>query len=354
MNAQTNSPPIANPNGPYYVSLNGNVVLNGSGSYDPDKEDRIVEYAWDLNADGFFDVFFNVAEINLIWHNVEDLVCKGHCRQGIEYPIILKVVDSFGEVGTGKTTLSVYLPGDVDADEKVNIFDLARVGKCFKTSPIGDCKNADLNRDGKIDIRDLATVGKSFGSTWKVMYTCCLGYLDETCFSATIEDCRAHGDAVMECIPFEFDHKAPPGAAVNLTPINRTQHEGWLKNLTDAVKNTSIPSKTYVPGSYDCDDFADDLERNLTAMGYNATYTVYWWDNGERAHAITDVRGPDGTIVFIEPQTGKIVDLDFDKDGKVEAKENEHSEDYNPTDNGKDIEIYDDAATATAKGCPRD
>jgi len=57
------------------------------------------------------------------------------------------------------------LEGDVNKDGKVDIFDLARVGKAFGTKP-GDLywdSDADLNRDEKIDIIDLATVGLHYG-----------------------------------------------------------------------------------------------------------------------------------------------------------------------------------------------
>lgn len=57
------------------------------------------------------------------------------------------------------------LPGDVNGDCIVNIFDLASVGKAYGSSA-GDSnwnENADLNGDGVINIFDLATVGVNYG-----------------------------------------------------------------------------------------------------------------------------------------------------------------------------------------------
>jgi hypothetical protein len=59
----------------------------------------------------------------------------------------------------------IVLTGDVNGDCKVDIFDLAIVGKAYGTfhGQNGYDHNADLNSDGKIDIFDLAIVGKNYG-----------------------------------------------------------------------------------------------------------------------------------------------------------------------------------------------
>lgn len=57
------------------------------------------------------------------------------------------------------------LRGDVNLDDKVDIFDLASVGLSYGTKP-GDQywnENADLNNDKEINIFDLATVGLNYG-----------------------------------------------------------------------------------------------------------------------------------------------------------------------------------------------
>ena len=49
----TNSPPVADADGPYSTPEGTNIELNGSGSTDPDND--ITTYAWDLDGDGACD-----------------------------------------------------------------------------------------------------------------------------------------------------------------------------------------------------------------------------------------------------------------------------------------------------------
>ncbi len=59
------------------------------------------------------------------------------------------------------------LPGDVDGNCVVNIFDLAAVGLCYGCSSTqecwSNCEQADVKPDGVINIFDLATVGINYG-----------------------------------------------------------------------------------------------------------------------------------------------------------------------------------------------
>lgn len=53
-----NHPPVAVPGGPYTACVGDTIRLDGCASYDPDAActgDSIVEYCWDLDADGDFD-----------------------------------------------------------------------------------------------------------------------------------------------------------------------------------------------------------------------------------------------------------------------------------------------------------
>lgn len=167
--------------------------------------------------------------------------------------------------------------------------------------------------------------------------------------------------AVQNCIPFETRQDPPPGNITNFVPTNRTQHAGFVANVTRDVGASNISSRVYNATSYDCDDFADDLEQWLQNLGYDATYTYFikYKDNigtPDYAHSVTDVHAPDGSLIFIEPQTGQIIDLDFDGDGKVGARKNQdpYKHGYHPTDDNAKISIYDSAAKAGAAGAPRD
>ena len=142
--------------------------------------------------------------------------------------------------------------------------------------------------------------------------------------------------------------------------VNQTSATGeqgaWLEKLKKAVAETGIPDNVYVKDTYDCDDFAGDLEIKLTALGYDATFTVYWCKekNGTyTAHALTDVHALDGTVVWIEPQTGKVADLDFDGDGTVETSTT-HGSHRKATDGNCRIEFYDSRAAAETAGVVMD
>jgi len=96
------------------------------------------------------------------------------------------------------------------------------------------------------------------------------------------------------------------------------------KNITDLKKDlaaNNISEKAWVPGTYDCDDFARDLEDDLEALGYNVTIKlVYWWAwNGTawvwNGHAVVNVHLDGGVVVTIEPQNDQDVTAVYDGDG---------------------------------------
>ena len=59
------------------------------------------------------------------------------------------------------------LNGDVNGDCKVDIFDLAIIGMCYRCeegqSCWNNCQRADLNNDGIVNIFDLSIVGMNYG-----------------------------------------------------------------------------------------------------------------------------------------------------------------------------------------------
>jgi carbonic anhydrase/acetyltransferase-like protein (isoleucine patch superfamily) len=157
----------------------------------------------------------------------------------------------------------------------------------------------------------------------------------------------------------------PPAGLTNLQ--NDVNNAGGTTNYAGGLTNR-IKDREYVTDTYDCDDFAGDMEKALQALGYDATFTVYWrtvlnpkwrwWMDEEKtpkyitiAHALTDVHTDEG-IVWIEPQTGKVgVDLDFDGDGKTEYDTKHPGE--NTDDDGR-IEVYDSRAAAEKAGVVMD
>lgn len=116
IDVEPNIPPVADPNGPYYVELGGGIELDGSGSYDPDFPlDEIVSYEWDLNIDSFFDVSMIESHFYLPWDDTVEPdilndVCGGSCVIGNPYPITLRVTDSHGDYSEADTTITVHEP----------------------------------------------------------------------------------------------------------------------------------------------------------------------------------------------------------------------------------------------------
>ena len=231
--------------------------------------------------------------------------------------------------------------------------------------------NADRDNDGISDRRDNCLyvqnpdqddtnrnkIGDACDPDFEnAIITCCLGENlanDHECFQTSIQQCEQLDGAVMECLTPERG-KTKIGEAVNITVTNATTQAEWLQNLTRAVNSTNVSNQGYRAGHI-CHHFSDELERNLTTLGYNATFTAFWcYDNAGntiRNHAVTDVHAPDGSIVFIEPQNGKIINMDFDGDGIIEVRTH-HEGRKILTDDNCEIEVYDNKASAQAAGVP--
>lgn len=90
----TNNPPIADADGPYTGQLGQSITLDGSGSFDPDPNDSIISYEWDLDNDGQYNdatgtnPSFNCAAVGL-------------------HTIGLRVTDTHGVADTDASTVEV-------------------------------------------------------------------------------------------------------------------------------------------------------------------------------------------------------------------------------------------------------
>ena len=167
--------------------------------------------------------------------------------------------------------------------------------------------------------------------------------------------------AVQECIPNDIGVDPAPSNRVALNQSTVSANSSFMANLTRSINLSNITTRAYNATTYDCDDFADDLEQWLQTQGYNATFTQFVKYAGvnssviDYVHAVIDVHLPDGSIIWIEPQTGKVIDLDFDGDGNVGANVNQpYRNGHHPTDDNAKIYVYESAATAAANGAPRD
>jgi hypothetical protein len=91
-----NDPPVADANGPYVTSLGSSVLLNASGSYDPDG-DGIIKYEWDVDNDGTYDISTNSPTYLYTW--------TGEPLPGT---VTLQVTDLLGATDTDTTTITTF------------------------------------------------------------------------------------------------------------------------------------------------------------------------------------------------------------------------------------------------------
>ena len=99
-----NLPPVADAGGPYMIDEGSPLVLNASGSTDPNGNETIVSFAWDLDNDGQFD---DATGVNPTITSAQ-LTALGLPRNGpSSFPIALRVTDDGGLSAEDTATVSV-------------------------------------------------------------------------------------------------------------------------------------------------------------------------------------------------------------------------------------------------------
>jgi len=103
--------PLAETGGPYFVEVNSNLTLDSTASSDPDipAGDKITEFLWNLDGDDVFDV--SGETVVLSWEEIELAICDGPgtCEEGREYPITLRITDSFDVWSEAGTTVTFFV-----------------------------------------------------------------------------------------------------------------------------------------------------------------------------------------------------------------------------------------------------
>jgi hypothetical protein len=90
-------PPIARISAPKYIKAGDDMLVNGSGSYDPDG--YITDYAWGTQGS---QVGIGNTPKGYVWYTREDV--------GQTFPISLTVVDNDGQIGSTSTEVTVIEP----------------------------------------------------------------------------------------------------------------------------------------------------------------------------------------------------------------------------------------------------
>jgi hypothetical protein len=98
-----NRPPQAHAGGLYVVNSGSNLVLDATGSFDPDMGDAIVMYRWDLDGDGTNDLLCFQPTAVVSWNQLSALPYPGVFNM-----VRLSVVDTFGAWSTDSTAVVIY------------------------------------------------------------------------------------------------------------------------------------------------------------------------------------------------------------------------------------------------------
>ncbi|NLX97310.1 MAG: hypothetical protein GXY83_14155, partial [Rhodopirellula sp.] len=102
-----NDPPVSDAGGPYRVSLTGDLLLDGSGSYDPDAAfgDSIRFYRWDIGERGIWA--YSGVQPTVPWEDLAGFAWD------TAVTVRLEVTDSFGVSASSTTELTIGSPVDL-------------------------------------------------------------------------------------------------------------------------------------------------------------------------------------------------------------------------------------------------
>jgi hypothetical protein len=95
------TPPVADPNGPYEAYVGEVILLDGSGSFDPDG-DPIIMYTWESGDGWIYEESELVAPDGLF----DGMTQYAYPAPG-DYYVVLTVTDASGDVGLGETTAKI-------------------------------------------------------------------------------------------------------------------------------------------------------------------------------------------------------------------------------------------------------
>ncbi len=116
----SNGPPLMDAGGPYLAEEGEMLILDASGSRDPDENtcgDYIVRYQWDLDTDGDFEFEKTEPLLPLNWSDVGLLVCGGSCSPFTPYEITLFGRDRWNLTNSSKSYIFMMPPLCIPSDE---------------------------------------------------------------------------------------------------------------------------------------------------------------------------------------------------------------------------------------------
>ena len=103
-----NTNPVADAGGPYTIAEGQSLLLDASGSFDPDTGDAIVSYAWELDGDNDFnDVVTTSPTTAVTWASLVALGIDDGFNPAVPQTISVRVTDQSNATNDASTTLTL-------------------------------------------------------------------------------------------------------------------------------------------------------------------------------------------------------------------------------------------------------
>lgn len=230
-----NHAPIPYAGGPYSVNLGSGIMLNSSGSFDPDVNygDSIQSYQWDIDQDGLYSDASGAAP-NLPAAQISTL------GPGI-HRLALKVADSFGATGTAYTTLDIKKRNNPPVADNQTVI-------TAENSPVNITLIAS-DPDGdqlSYSITNGPANGILSGTAPNLVYTPSSGFIGSDSFIFTVNDGQGgtasatviinvtaiNNPPVAEAGPNQTVEQSNPGGALVILDGSGSKDDGQKEPLT--------------------------------------------------------------------------------------------------------------------------
>jgi len=80
-----------------------------------------------------------------------------------------------------------------------------------------------------------------------------------------------------------------------------------LKVLKDFIRKDDTDNYQYIKGKFTCINFANKFVKNFAKEGYYSCVTIIFLHNQTHSHALVAVNTKDVGLIYVEPQTDKII-----------------------------------------------